>query len=126
MKRDMDLIRLILLDIEEKDKGSGQTVTIGDLGHTSEVVIEHLFLLKNAGFIEGIDASHMQGRDLLVQRLTWNGHEFLNTVRDPDVWAKTKKGADKVGAFSIEILSEIAKGIIRKKVADLSGVEIDL
>ncbi|MDF1608414.1 DUF2513 domain-containing protein [Hoeflea sp. YIM 152468] len=126
MKRDMDLIRLILLEIEEKDSGSGQTITIGDIGHPSEVVTEHLFMLKNAGFIEGIDASHMQGRHMLVQRLTWNGHEFLNTVRDPEVWAKTKKGADKVGAFSIEVLSEIAKGIIRKKVADLSGIEIDL
>ena len=126
MKRDMDLIRLILLDIEEKDNGSGRTVIIGDLGHPSEVVTEHLFLLKNAGFIEGIDASHMQGRDLLVQRLTWDGHEFLDTIRDPDVWAKTKSGAEKVGAFSIDVLSDIAKGVIKKKIASLSGVEIEL
>ena len=37
---------------------------------------------------------------------------FLDTIRDPDGWAKTKSGAEKAGAFSIDVLSDIAKGVI--------------
>lgn len=37
---------------------------------------------------------------------------FLDTNRDPDVWAKTKSGAEKAGASSIDVRSDIAKGVI--------------
>ncbi len=126
MKRDMDLIRQLLLEIEEKHDGSGRPVKVNIEGCSHDVVTEHLFMLKEAGFIEARDASHMQGRGILVLRMTWSGHEFINEIRDPTIWAETKEGAKKVGSFSLAIVSDIAKGIIKKKIADLSGVEIDI
>lgn len=126
MKRDMDLIRTLLLEIEDKHDGSGRDVKIKIEGRSHEEVTEHLFMLDEAGLIEGRDASHLQGRHMLVLRMTWHGHEFLDGIRDPKIWAETKEGAKKVGAFSLDVLSAIARGIVKKKIADMSGVEIDL
>lgn len=126
MKRDMDLIREILLEIESKHDGSGRGVDIQIAGKSRDEVVEHLFMLAEVGFIEGRNASHLQGRGFLVQRMTWWGHEFLDGVRDPTIWAEAKQGAKKVGSFSLEVIGDIAKGIIKKKIADLSGVEIEI
>lgn len=126
MKRDMNLIRDLLLDIEAKDDGSGRTVEIAIDGHSQNVLTEHLFLLYEAGFIEAVDASHMQGRHLLVQRITWPGHEFLNVIRDQDIWEKTREGMREAGGFSMDLAKALAKGFIRKNVERYTGVEIEL
>lgn len=126
MRRDMDLIRELLLEIEEKHDGSGRQVDVSGGDAPSPVVTEHLFMLAEAGLIEAQDASHMQGRRIIVLRMTWQGHEFLDRIRDPQIWAKTKEGAKRVGSFSLDVLSDIARGIIKKKISDLSGIELDL
>ena len=126
MRRDMDLIRELLLEIEEKHDGSGRQVDVSGGESPPPVVTEHLFMLAEAGLIEAQDASHMQGRRIIVQRMTWQGHEFLDRIRDPQIWAKTKEGARRVGSFSLDVLSDVARGIIRKKISDLSGIELDL
>ena len=126
MKRDMDLIRDLLLEIEAKHDGSGRAVKISTDDRSQAEVTEHLFMINEAGLIEAKDASHLQGRNILVLRMTWAGHEFLDGIRDPKVWAETKEGVKKIGSFSLDIVSAIAKGILKKKIADLSGVEINL
>lgn len=126
MKRDMNLIRDLLLEIEANDDGSGRDVKIATDGHSQQELTEHLFMLYEAGFIEGIDASHMQGRVLLVQRLTWHGHEFLEVIRDQSIWEKTQDGMKQAGGFSIDLAKALAKGFIKKNVERYTGVEIDL
>lgn len=119
MKRDMDLVRSLLLEIEEKHVGSGRQVDlVGDEGRSRDEVVEHLFMLAEAGFIEARDASHMQARDIVVLRMTWQGHEFLESVRDPRIWARTKEGANRIGSLSLEVLVDLAKGIARAKAAE--------
>ena len=54
MKREMDLIREILLQIENRHDGSSKAVTVEIDGHSREQVTEHLFMLLEAGFIEGV------------------------------------------------------------------------
>jgi Hypothetical protein (DUF2513) len=39
--------------------------------------------------------AHMYGKNWVDLNLTWQGHEFLETVRDPDVWERTKEGASR-------------------------------
>jgi hypothetical protein len=59
-------------------------------------------------------------------RLTWAGCELLDDIRDPDVWEKTKDGARKVGGFGLDVVSALAKGYLKKKVRDLTDIEMDL
>ena len=125
MKRNMDLIRTLLLEIEKNHDGSGQLVGIETDGNSPEVV-EHLFMLKEAGLIQGQDASHLSGRDFLVQRMTWNGHDFLDTVRDPEIWKKTKEGAEIAKSYSFDLLKALGKGLIKTQIEQRTGIKLEL
>jgi Hypothetical protein (DUF2513) len=52
-------------------------------------------MLYDAGYIEGIASSPYQSqyKRIAVRDLSMKGHDFLNSIRDQDVWNKTKKGA---------------------------------
>ena len=124
MKRDMDLIRSLLLEIEEKDGGTGASISITNSENSKEQITEHLFLLKGAELIEAVDASHLSGRGVIVRRLTWHGHDFLDSVRDEEVWKFTKNGAAAAGGFTVDLLKAIAKGYLKKKIKDQTGIDI--
>ncbi len=125
MKRNMDLIHTLLLAIEKNHDGSGRLVGIETNGKSPEVV-EHLFMLKESGFIEGQDASHMSGRDFLVQRMTWNGHDFLDSIRDPEIWKRTMEGAEAAKGFSIDLLKALAKGLLKTQIEQRTGIKLEI
>lgn len=57
--------------------------------------------------------------------MTWNGHEFLDAVRDPEIWQKTKDGASKVGSASIEFLWEMAKAYAKHLAKERLGMILE-
>jgi Hypothetical protein (DUF2513) len=123
MKRDMDLIRSILLAFEkDESKRHGKRV-IADLADDDQISM-HLALLEDAGFLDtqiirmGVGGASLHSG----WRLTWEGHEFIEKIRDPEIWTKTKAGATKVGSWSIKLISDIAAGIIKAKAAELGIV----
>jgi hypothetical protein len=102
MKRDMDLIRKILLAIEESPEPELPSQPLIQ-GSSNKQVNEHLRLLMEAGYI---DALTSRGDDMIAFdwiRLLWPGHEFLAAARDDTIWnkAKTKLG----GGFSTVTLA---------------------
>jgi hypothetical protein len=48
--------------------------------------------MAEAGLIEAQNLVTMQKYLWLPKRLTWDGHEFLDAIRDPEVWRRTKEG----------------------------------
>jgi hypothetical protein len=56
--------------------------------------------------------------------LTWQGHDFLDSVRDPKIWAKTKEGALAAGGFTVDLLAELAKGFLKKQIEERTGVKL--
>ena len=122
MKRDMDLIRSLLLEIESKHDGSGRPVDVLAEGRAKPEVVEHLFMLEEAGFIEAKNASSMSGRNIIVLRMTWQGHEFLNSIRDPEIWQKTRAGANTAGSWTLGILKDLATVYAKQKIMEVTGV----
>ena len=69
-------------------------------------------MLVEAGYVTGqatMDAP-------FVSKLTWQGHELLDDIRDPDIWAKTKEKAKAVAGIGIALMWELAKGELKKKL----------
>ena len=135
MKRDMDLIRDLLLQIEDGRRSFDLlTPEIAEvLGESSEgklpreqaeLLEYHLDLLDNAGLIT-IKAK-LSGAAWQIGQITWAGHDFLDTIRDPSIWRETKAGAKKAGGFSLDLLKALAKGLVKKKIEQHTGVELDL
>ncbi len=49
---------------------------------------------------------------------------FLNSIRDPEVWKLTREGAAKVGGVGIEFLWEIAKAYGKQQIKEKLGLEL--
>lgn len=118
MKRDLDLLRSQLLQIEELDKGDGEDLALDRNGVEDNVFREHLRLLKEAGFIEADEVPDTDDdtTHYLPSRLTYLGHEYLDAVRDPEIWKATKAVARTAGGASIGFMWEIAKAEIKRRL----------
>jgi hypothetical protein len=106
MKRDMDLIRMLLLQQEDGKKPPGLDEYPG------EVQAYHAGLLIDAGLVEGQTAPGGQGEIIgaVITRLTWAGHDFLDAARSDTVWNKAKEKVLKPGlSWTLSALVEFLK-----------------
>ena len=128
MKRDMDLVRDILFAIEASETDPRAWIDLKLEGRSQQEVVYHVQLLGEAGLLIAQDLQTIgaSGYKHMPKRLTWQGHEFLDTIRDPEVWRQTKISAQKVGGFSLDVISALAKGFIKEQVRKATGIEIDL
>jgi hypothetical protein len=135
MKRDMDLVRELLLKIEGRVQGPGEWLTLDpvrddDLGIDGFSVADicyHLRLLVDASMLDTPKSlTSSEVFEIVCKGLSWRGHDFLDSVRDPEIWHATKEGVKKAGGFSVELLSKLAKGFVAKKIEEHTGVKIDL
>lgn len=113
MKRDMELIRTILVQVEERNETNMEDLLPEPADAEARARYGyHVQMLVDEGFLDGVDASSMDGPAWLNLELKWRGHEFLSTLRDPTVWEKTKAVAGKAGGGGVQIMLEIGKTII--------------
>lgn len=124
MKRDMDLVREILLAVEAAPLNIDGSLTLEGRDH--RVVAEHVRLLLDAGYLSTARVQYVAGKRMdLGLALSWAGHEFLETIRDPQIWMTAKSGATKLGSWSLSVLAELAKAAIKAKAIEL-GLPLDL
>lgn len=80
MKRDMELIKKILCEVERRcSVKDPRKITVD--GYNPDVVEEHIRLSVEAGYIEAQGPWGSQGDNLFVSRLTWQGHDVLAEMR---------------------------------------------
>ncbi len=98
MKRDMDLVREILLKIEE-EYTSKAIFNLKIDGYDAEIIAYHCEILYEANLISSYKAQYYSGGiySFSVGSLTWNGNDYLDKVRDNSIWAKTKETITKKG-----------------------------
>ena len=109
MKRDMNLIRNILLEMENRSRREMGVEMIFE-GHSEESVMYHVELLREARLIVAVDVTEFdRGYNCYEPvRLTWDGHEFLDAARSDTIWAKvTGAVREKAGAVSFEVLKQL-------------------
>ena len=109
----MELIRLIMLKVEENcDSNNHKELEID--GYTRDEIIYHCKLLRDAGMINYF-AEYANGGVYFfcANELTWEGHDFLDEIRDNSKWGKIKKYIVDHGLpISIDALLEVASKVI--------------
>jgi Hypothetical protein (DUF2513) len=117
MKRDMELIRELLLAIEANVKNTTFPASQLNLESTwaEDNVYYHLELMTDAGFVEAETVKSQQRiHDVLIKRMTWEGHEFLDSARNESIWKETmglvqqKGGSVAIGVLT-QLLTSVAK-----------------
>jgi hypothetical protein len=107
MKRDFDLIRSIMFDVENTPAGECLPRKVYD-GFDQMTVNLHIVLLIEAGYLDGTVTSSYH--NLMVRRLTWKGHDMLDAMRDEGIWNKAKeKFFIPAGNIALDILIDWLK-----------------
>jgi hypothetical protein len=78
-------------------EGTAENLGIDRAKYSDEEIVYHLKMLIEEGFAAG--SKQMR----LVTGLTWKGHEFMDTVRDGEIWRQTKETATKVAEHGIPL-----------------------
>jgi len=114
MKRDLELIRKMVLAIE--DAPSGWAPDLNFDGYSDAQVGYHAYLLIDAGLARGQDASTM-GSDApqgFITSLTWAGHEFADAARDETRWKKAMGVVqEKGGTVTIGVLTQLLIALMK-------------
>lgn len=105
MKRDWDLVRLVLLDFEEGHRGYELCLAEG---YDMPAISAHVRMLEDGGFIEGVAWSAGGFGFPANPILTWTGHDFLAAIRDEGVWKKTKSRIAGVASVTFDIVKGVA------------------
>ena len=118
MKLNHDCVRDTMLYLENNLELNERTESyfIASKLNSFEIddVIYSIRKLVEADYISANPISTIDGPSYIISALTWQGHQFLDNVREPDVWSKAKSKASVVGQVSIPILSQVASSVITK------------
>jgi hypothetical protein len=112
VKRDIDLIRLILLEVE-KNENYMQPIDIQAEGYSPEQIAYHVGLLGDAGYLTLSNKQHLRGFGVSPKSLTWSGHEFLDATRSGTVWHQLKaRLKDQSVSAPLAVIQQLAVKLV--------------
>ena len=111
MKRDFELIRKLLMFFEEKQSHAQVAVPPMD-GYDDTTIKAHLVLLYEAGLLD-CEPVRSTTSDRVIYvipfDLSWDGHEFLDKIRNETVWRSIRDViASKGGSVAFSVLNQLA------------------
>jgi hypothetical protein len=91
MKRDMELVRAILIAMEAHPTGYAPP-DLSIPGYDETEVGYHVHLMHEGELVTAFEAAPFGAETpvAIPLTITWKGHEFLDAVRNDTVWAKVK------------------------------------
>lgn len=113
MQRDWEVVRQVLLGLEQLGTGASVVPDSDVPPYDRENVAYHMKLLAEAGIVDAHCTETTGGTHCLASRLTWAGHEFLDHVRDHTVWNRIEATAREKGlALSFDVITAAAGTIV--------------
>jgi hypothetical protein len=123
-KRDPDLEREILAI--EADDGTEGHVHLSAIEAPARQINYQVLLLSEADLVRAVDVSaYSEKFAMLPIRLTMADHEYLDAIRDDEVWHRTKEGA-RHRQLQLGDTWALSRRLVREKIRQHTGVEVDL
>lgn len=124
MKRDIDLVRSILMQVE----GADGPLDMGDIeacGHTEDELAYHIELMRERGLLSATIRRACGGAvvSCRVDALTWDGRDMLDAMRSNRVWVRARRAiADSVGTATFEVVRGVCTAIAQRMALDAAGL----
>lgn len=116
MKRDPDLIRKILTAIEAAPDSLNST-DIQIEGFSYHEIVYQIKLLLDKGLIRGKFRHSVDGEGVYwIERLTWEGHDFIEAARNEKNWQKAKEIMASTGGFVLELARPLLLELIKQQL----------
>lgn len=115
-------MRDILLRIESRDSQDNSPIcllTFKDLCDDLPKLSLQIELLADAGFIEIVSELRINNntKDFVISRITFDGYDYLDSVRSDSVWASVKQKLADIGdGASIEVVKSLATSLVMKQL----------
>ena len=121
MELDYDFVRQLLLHIEAKAPLQGLDDNdlykfANDKNKDKEDLQYTIIKLVEGNLITAKLRYASNNLQIYSVNLTYQGHEYLNNIRDNKIWKNTKKISSKLSSVSLEILKSIAINEINKVI----------
>lgn len=120
MKLDYDCIRYILITIENSDNPRLLASSLSNETYNVNTILYHIECLLDVHYLDVSKPISSLGslyNDYFIFRITMHGHQFLDSIRNTDVWNKTKTTAKEVGATTLNSILKISETIIATLIA---------
>lgn len=119
MKRDMDLVRKILLVLEDNPEPHDWIFDLAIDGYSDKETTYHVQIMAQAGLIEASERPMSDFIHWIPHCPTWAGHEFLDASRDEGRWNKAKKLVmDKTGVITFDAIKLALIELMRRGVTE--------
>ena len=117
MKLIHDCVRDVMLYVEEnleynrylrtdKMQENISKYSLNDINYTCKK-------LDEAGYLT---SEQYLGGEMVVKSMTYNGHLFLDNIRDDGIWKETKSKVSKIASASLPIIQQVAVALITAKL----------
>jgi hypothetical protein len=115
MRRDMDLVRKMVLMIEDQPDGHAPR-SFPIAGYTDAEIGYHTYLIAESGLCEGQEiTTATSGVCYMLGKLTPAGHDFADAARSDTVWQKAKtKVQGSVGTVTVEVMKALLDHVARQ------------
>lgn len=116
MQRDMDVVRYVLLETEKAEPYSLDSNRMATDEWNADTVSCHAEIMAEAGLLHASPSMTTGSRytDVFIKRLTWEGHDLLDAIRDDSVWTGTKaRLGEPVGTAALEVVKAVAVSLTR-------------
>ena len=116
MRLNPDCIRDILLYVEENINEQNNSINVGNLisnmnsKYDAYIINYHIIQLNQAQLFTHvvIDDGNIP---LRIVDLSWEGHHYLNNIRDNKVWSKIKTSTKGLASISMPLLVKYAETV---------------
>lgn len=117
MKRDMDLVREILLEVE-KNPSPYAPVAICIERYSTDNIAYHVALLVEAGLLRNYFNDGKIVPASMATCMTWAGHDFLDACRDEGMWQKAKSIiGEQMKSAPFDVLKTVLVNLIESQVS---------
>ncbi|MGG1480446.1 DUF2513 domain-containing protein [Bacillus smithii] len=118
MKRDMELVRQLLFLIEAQEDTHSELKIPSEMD--KNIVVYHLKLMQQAGLTENNIQYASDEPMWIYSQLTWEGHDFLDAIKNDNIWSKTKEAIKskglEIGQISFGVLKDFAVLKVKEKL----------
>lgn len=98
-------------DTDMRKFAKSKGFSVDDLAFTINRLYEAEYITKKTVYGSGVPITMEPGN------LTWNGNEYLNSVRSPSVWKATKDKISGVGGkLTFQLVTSVATSIVKSQL----------
>lgn len=119
MRRNMDLVREILIEVSKSDKEvRASEIAEKSSKYSLEEIIYNMKIMGEGNLINVcIDEREVGVVDVIVLDITWRGNDFLDSISSNEIWEKIKNNfSDKIINIPFDILTSLAELYLKSKL----------